>query len=355
MSRRSTSLLKAGLAALHYSGAAGLFSPLARSTGAIFMLHRVLPGVPDAFEPNRILRVTPEFLDQTIRQVRASGFDIVSMDEMTRRISAGATGRPFIAFTLDDAYKDNLVHAYPVFKQHDVPFTVYAPTDYLDGKGALWWLTLEDALRILPDVSVHLHGLPRVFPLRTAAEKDAAFHEIYWFLRGIDETVARSIVREIGLKAGLDETALCQALIMNWTELRTMAADPLVTVGAHTRRHYAIARLGAGAARAEMAESIKRLQRELDRPIHHFSFPFGDEASAGPRDFAIARELGLRTAVTTQKGLIRAEHASTMHALPRVSLNGDYQDARYVKVLLSGVPFLLNDLARRLRPTPVSA
>ncbi|MBN9291936.1 MAG: polysaccharide deacetylase, partial [Hyphomicrobium denitrificans] len=48
------------------------------------------------------------------------------------------------------------------------------------------------------------------------------------------------------------------------------------------------------------------------------------------------------------KGLIRAAHADAMTALPRLSLNGDYQDARYVKVLLSGLPFALRDGVKAL-------
>jgi hypothetical protein len=40
--------------------------------------------------------------------------------------------------------------------------------------------------------------------------------------------------------------------------------------------------------------------------------------------------------------------------LPRVSLNGDYQHPRYVKVLLSGVPFAVLNLAGAgSRPLPV--
>jgi peptidoglycan/xylan/chitin deacetylase (PgdA/CDA1 family) len=356
MSRRSTTWLKVALNALHFTGAAGLFAPLTRANGAILMLHQVLPGEPQAFEPNRILRVTPDFLDQTIRQVLEAGFETVSLDEVASRMAANEPGRrPFIAFTLDDAYKDNLVYAYPVFRRYGVPFTVYAPTDYIDGIGELWWLALEKALAVLPSVQVSINSVPRNFLLSTAAEKDRAYHAIYWWLRGMDETIARQIVRDLCLRAGIEMTALCRDLIMNWDELKRLAADPLVTIGAHTRRHYALARLGPGAAFFEMAESIKRLERELQRPIRHFSYPFGDEKSAGPRDFAVAKELRMLTAVTTQKGLLRQEHAAAIHALPRLSLNGDYQDARFVKVLLSGVPFLLRDVARRWAPARLPA
>ena len=52
--------------------------------------------------------------------------------------------------------------------------------------------------------------------------------------------------------------------------------------------------------------------------------------------------------MTTRKGLVRKSHAAAMTALPRLSLNGDYQDLRYLKVLLSGLPFALRDGAKRV-------
>jgi peptidoglycan/xylan/chitin deacetylase (PgdA/CDA1 family) len=119
-----------------------------------------------------------------------------------------------------------------------------------------------------------------------------------------------------------------------------------VTIGAHTRQHFALAKLSAGDARVEMQESIIRIESELGRPCRHFSYPYGDEGSAGEREFAIAKDLGVLTAVTTRKGLLHDHHAGHLTGLPRLSLNGDYQDQRYVKVLLSGVPFALRNAVR---------
>jgi peptidoglycan/xylan/chitin deacetylase (PgdA/CDA1 family) len=343
MSRRTTKLLRAALSTLHYTGADRIAAPVAGGDGVIFMLHQVLPGAPRPFEPNGILKVTPEFLDGVIRHVQAAGFDIIPLDEVKARLNEASGSRPFAVFTLDDGYKDNRDFAYPVFKRHNAPFTIYVPTAYADGHGELWWLAFEEALRRLERVEIERDGATRLYSLATDVEKNTAFHDIYWWLRRLPEERARAVVRDLAAKAGFDCGGLCRELVMDWDEIRALAKDPLVTIAAHTTNHFALAKLPADAARREMADSVARVAKELGKPVRHFSYPYGDEGSAGEREFEIARELGLETAVTTRKGLLRSAHANALTALPRLSLNGDYQDARYVKVLLSGLPFALRD------------
>jgi peptidoglycan/xylan/chitin deacetylase (PgdA/CDA1 family) len=339
MSRRTTRLLKVGLSALHFSGADSVIAPFTRGIGAVFMLHHVNPEKPARFEPNRILRVTPQFLELVIRQVRRSGFEIVSLDEAHFRLIEGDYGRPFVCFTFDDGYRDNLEHAYPIFKRHQLPFAIYIPTDYADGRGDLWWLALEKVILKVDALNMKIDGSQRRLRCGTPAEKDATFHSVYWWLRSIDEVDARGIVRELCDGIDFQADSLCADLMMSWAEIGQLAADPLVTIGAHTRRHYALAKLTLAEAHAEIERSVRRIEQETGKPCRHFSYPYGDEASAGPREFALVKELGLRTGVTTRKGLIHPRHAQELTALPRVSLNGDYQKARYVKVLLSGAPF----------------
>jgi peptidoglycan/xylan/chitin deacetylase (PgdA/CDA1 family) len=355
MSRRSTKLFKAALSALHYTGADGLIAPFTSGNGVIFMLHQVTPDAPRDFDPNRILKVTPEFLESVIVQVRQSGFDIIALDDVPERLKAPAGSRPFAVFTLDDGYKDNRDFAYPVFKRHDVPFTVYVASDFADGRGDLWWLSLEEALRRLDSVSLEMDGDQRQFALISAEDKDAAFEAIYWWLRSIPEDRARAITHRLARDASFDPYSFCRDLVMSWDELRDFAADPLVTIGAHTCSHMALAKLSESEARTEMATSVRRIETVLGRPCHHFSYPYGCEKSAGEREFAIAAELGMETAVTTRKGLLHAAHSDELAALPRLSLNGDFQDARYVKVLLSGAPFAFWNALSRLTPQRAAA
>jgi len=348
MSRKSTTLFKAALSALHYSGADSVLAPLTRGVGVVFMLHHVRPEAPGAFEPNRILKITPTFLEQVIRHVVEQGFEVVSLDEVHYRLSEGDYERPFACFTFDDGYKDNRDHAYPIFKRYGLPFAIYVPSDYADGHGDLWWLALERLISAVDQLSIKMDGTMRKFRCASPAEKDAAFHSIYWWLRGINEDYARQVVRELCSFINLEPGALCTEQVMSWDEIRALAHDPLVTIGAHTRRHYALGRLSIADARSEIEESVRRIERELGRPCRHFSYPYGDAASAGPREFELARELGLKTAVTTRKGLIHAQHSKSLTALPRLSLNGDFQNLRYLKVMLNGAPFSIWSKVERL-------
>lgn len=347
--------MRAALSALHYSGVDELMAPFTGGVGVIFTLHHVRPDESDAFDPNGILRVTPDFLDLAVRLVKDRGFDVLSLDDVHYRLTEGDLDRPFACFTFDDGYRDNYEYAYPIFRDHGLPFAVYVTTDFADGRGDLWWLALEKVIRETATIELKMDGAWRRYGCATSAEKAAAFRSIYWWLRRAPESEARHTVAELCRAYGVDVSRLCSDLAMTWGEIRELARDPLVTIGAHTRRHYAIAPLSLAEARLEIMESTRRIEAELGCPVRHFSFPYGDEQSADVRDFELVRELGFKTAVTTRKQLIHGRHSGAMTGLPRVSLNGEFQDARYIKVMLSGAPFALQNIVRRVNPWPPAA
>jgi peptidoglycan/xylan/chitin deacetylase (PgdA/CDA1 family) len=143
-------------------------------------------------------------------------------------------------------------------------------------------------------------------------------------------------VASLCARHGIDQAAICRDLCLSWDELKFIAADPLVTVGAHSITHCNLAQQSEAIAREELGVSRARIEDALQRPAIHLAYPYGDKPAAGAREFALARASGYKTAVTTRPGMVFPESAGHMTALPRVSLNGNYQDARILPVLTSG-------------------
>ena len=169
-----------------------------------------------------------------------------------------------------------------------------------------------------------------------ASAKQAAFDRLHDWLRGLQEHDLRREVAALCARHGVDEAAICRDLCMSWDELRSFADDPLVAIGAHTVSHCNLAQQREELAREELVVSRARIEEKLQRPILHLAYPYGDRAAAGPRDFALAGAAGYKTAVTTRPGMLFGESAGHLTALPRVSLNGNYQDERVLAVLTSG-------------------
>ncbi len=330
-------VIRAVFEVLWLSRLPALVRALSSSGGVIFTLHRVVPGDPADFSPNAILQVRPDFLAYVIERLHDLGLDIVSMDEALERLAAPKPGRRFVVLTFDDAYRDNLVHAFPILRQRSTPFTLYVPTAFVDGAGELWWQAIEDIMAQAETVT--LAGEPGPIATQTVAQKMSAYGALYWRMRKMPEAERLELLHSFAAAHGYDLARQCRDLIMDWQELQQFADDPLCTIGAHTVHHYELAKLPRDAALSEMALSADTLQARFGKRPEHFSYPLGGPLSAGQREFDLARELGFRSAVTTRPGGLYAHHAQTPHALPRISLNGYFQSRRYVDVFATGAIF----------------
>jgi peptidoglycan/xylan/chitin deacetylase (PgdA/CDA1 family) len=135
---------------------------------------------------------------------------------------------------------------------------------------------------------------------------------------------------------------------MKWDKLKTLASEPLITIGAHSVNHFMLKKWDADTVKQELVQSRAAIEQALGREPVDFAYPVGDNTSADAREFSLAKEAGYELAVTTRPGVIFPEHREYMTALPRVSLNGYYQKVRYAEVLRSGVPFALRSCFSRL-------
>jgi peptidoglycan/xylan/chitin deacetylase (PgdA/CDA1 family) len=331
-------IIRTGLETLYFTGLHHVMRPLLGGVGAILTLHHVRPLRPDAFQPNHLLEVTPEFLERLLRRLKRAALDVISLDEMHARYISGDFKRRFVCITFDDGYKDLMRYAYPLLKQYQLPFALYIPTSFPDRLGELWWVALEAVIARNSRIGLVINGEDRHFDCGSVSEKRDLYDQIYRYLRSMQtEDELRHLVRDLCVRHSVDIASFCRDLCMDWQEIIDLAADPLVTIGAHTVNHNMLKKMpDESAVRAEMEMSRSVLEAALGKRPEHLAYPVGDPTSAGPREFRIAAELGFKTAVTTRPGVLFKAHRGHLTALPRISVNGDFQQQRYLEVLMSG-------------------
>ena len=330
-------IIRSGLESLYFSGGHHLMRPLLGGIGSILTFHHVRPPRLEAFQPNRLLEITPVFFERLIARLVRSRLDVVSLDEMHDRLLNGSKRR-FVSLTFDDGYRDNLRWAYPLLRKHKLPFAIYIPTSFPDRLGELWWVALETVIAKNKRIGLTINGKDQFFECASVREKRELYDAVYGYLRSLKtEDELRRVVRDLCACHCVDIPALCEELCLGWEELGQLAADPLVTIGAHTVNYVMLKKLPTDAAvRAEMEMSRAVIEAALGVRPQHLAYPVGDKTSAGPREFRIAAQLGFKTAVTTRPGVLFKAHRNHLTALPRISVNGEYQQQRYMKVLMSG-------------------
>lgn len=358
MAGLKSEIFRIGLSALWYSGVARLLEPLTGGRGTILMLHRVQPeAAHPPFAPSRSLSITPEYLDALLARFRSDRIDMVTLDEAMLRLARGGApgaGRPFVCFTADDGYRDNYTHAFPVFRRHAAPLTIYLTTGFVDATMPMWWRVLEVALAARERLTLTLDGPAGVkgevtFDLGDADAKQRAFDAIAPAFFRLPIAGVRALVDAIAAAAAIDPAAACAEEACTWAMLAEMQASGVVEMGCHTVNHPVLANESAADARAEMADARARVVEKLGTPARHFAYPYGKADHADAREFAMAHELGFASAVTTRKASLFGAHRDHPLALPRVEVSPTFATStHYLRTVLAGLPLIAWNHGRRV-------
>ncbi|WP_046868954.1 polysaccharide deacetylase family protein [Microvirga massiliensis] len=342
-------LYSLGFAVIEATGADHWLGPLTTGRGVILMFHRVRPWKARPFAPNQMLEISPEFLDLCLSTLKAMGFRLISLDDVPHAVRERAPNHPFAVLTFDDGYRDNLEFGLPVLRKHSAPWTIYVTSQFAEGTGRLWWLELEEAVATLPEIRICAPaGPPILLRSKTVREKLDAFTAIYGMMRRKPQAELETLLQPLREQAGTGGANAVWEHCLSWDELRALGEDSSVTVGAHTLSHPVLANESLNSSRREIAQSRLVIEQHLRRPVRHFAYPFGDRSAVGPREFEVTMAAGYSTAVTTRPGHIFSAHADHLHALPRVSINGLFQNEHALRSLLTGTALFLSNGARRV-------
>jgi peptidoglycan/xylan/chitin deacetylase (PgdA/CDA1 family) len=307
-----------------------------RGAGAILRFERVRPRHAARFQPLRSLEITPGFLDRAIRALKRWKYDIVSIDEVCRRAVTLAARQRFVCLTFDGCYKDIITSAYPVLSRHGVPFTVYVPTAFPDGIGEAWWLALERVIAQEQRISLVMGREEMHFNIARTAEKYQLYDFLSRWLHSLEPSDLSAAIKDLCTRYAVDLAALSREASLDWRDLATLAADPLVTLGGATVNFPVLSNVKDIAARREMTMGRAVVESALQRDVRHFAYPFGDRKSWQRKHMAMAEEAGFVSAASATPDIIEPAGHTPLLALPRITWDGRQNSLRALRVILSG-------------------
>ena len=121
------------------------------------------------------------------------------------------------------------------------------------------------------------------------------FCELHAALRPLTAVCQQEVLDQLRQLTGASQEARPSYRCLTRPELETLAREPLLTLGAHTISHCDLAGRNKAEQQAEIAGSKEQLEKIIDRPVDHFSYPYG---SCNDDSVTVCAENNFRSAVT---------------------------------------------------------
>ncbi len=278
---------------LHKSGLLGAFRFLNRRGARLLMYHRFDSGTDG-------LREQCSHIRQYYQPVTLNA--IANWLHRAEPLPDNA-----VAITVDDGYRDFLVHGYPVFREFELPVIVYLVSDFLDGKVWPWWNQVEYAFTHTPlrstEIRLALNGVH--IDLDTPEGRFQSGRRVAVALTTVENSERLQLLSQLpeGLQVEIPASPPPDLAPLTWDEVRELAQDN-IDFGCHTRTHPILSRISdRSEVEAEIGGSKLRLEQELARPISHFCYPNGSFADFNEQTLAAVKKLEFLTAVTTEPGI----------------------------------------------------
>lgn len=317
-----------GRMALWAAGATGLarrLEPHHGGCGAVLWLHDG-SGLQDADPASTVAKI-----GKLAESLRGQGFEFVGMDEAVARLAETSPKARFLALAAECPALATQPALPEMLDGQSLPIALYVSPGLFSGQADPWREIVRAA--VISGKRIRIETEQGAIVLDTAgkgARKRAHQALIAWLSNDVAELSIRDAVRRLAMECGVDIGVLRRKHVPGWDSIRTLAAHPMVTLGALPMRNLRLRRLGEAAAHSEVSDSLAAIALETGMTPRHFSLAAGDGNFA-----ALGLPLGLQSVLTDRTGMLHAGEDPS--SLPRMSVSlGDLDPAR-LRTRLTGI------------------
>ncbi len=274
--------------------------------------------------------VSAESMRHQVRLLKSS-YHLLSAEEALACLASGAeVPARSVLLTCDDGLQNVLTEMVPILRDEGVSCLFFVTgASAADTASMLWYEELYLMLKAAPAGRL-------AFPeLRLSAQLADQNHrrQLWWSWvkelskhdAGVRQSFLESLREHCDLpkswKSRYEENGARQRFYQMTTgQLRELAQRGMA-IGSHTMSHPVLAESSAEFVWEEMIKSRDVLAGVIGKPVWAMAYPFGDPASAGPREFALAERAGYSCAFLNCGGGF-CDNFSRF-AIPRVHVTAD--------------------------------
>lgn len=222
----------------------------------------------------------------------------VSMDEI---INARRTGESLppgaFAVTFDDGFENNYSIAAPILHELRIPATFYVTTSFIERNLMSWIDQIEYCLSRATRPAISLPWSEARWRAQTTGQKIDLLEEIRAVVKSSPKIDPEVVVDGVFEQCNVDRVWGSSDTLdqkMSWSQVRSLAEDPLFTIGGHSHTHRTMAFLNASELAGEIDMSLELIRRRVGEQPRHYSYPEGMACSYSPD---VIRELQRRGVV----------------------------------------------------------
>ena len=202
-----------------------------------------------------------------------------------------------------------------ILESFGYPATFFVVSDAVIEAEEFWWdqvefifhapgFDYEAAIRLLAARSVNVPGTNRA--------PHAPFLKLWELVQHLSTAERRRYLNDLHGLIDLKKQTRPTHRPMNAAELRTLAANALFEIGAHTASHPSLPDLAQAEQEHEIVFGARVLEKTIGKPIRAFSYPHGQR---GPATLQMVMSAGFECAVTADHR--RVKWGDNRFELPR--------------------------------------
>lgn len=231
-----------------------------------------------------------QLFKRCIQWLKKNGYFFISVDQLFQYVqNQQEFPKGAVWLSIDDGWKDNIHNIIPVINDYKIPITFFIATDPVENQGIFWWTFFEKCKDQLSN-----YFKSNSLDLKSIKEKDRKK-----IIQDLKKRCKKRILREA----------------MEIEQVKSLAQNPLVTIGSHTVHHALTVNCTDDELEFEIKESKEKLQEWTNKEVKYFCYPNG---SFDGRERKILKESGYKLAATVEKRFITKN--DDLYLIPRIEV-----------------------------------